>query len=60
MKFPQSVEARMRTGGAKQPLKDKLATTLLFSSLIVGFLLCPLDLFYWQIAEAAGQNLKII
>ena len=60
MKFPQSVEARMRAGGAKQPLKDKLATTILFSSLIVGFLLCPLDLFYWQIAEAASENLKTI
>ena len=41
---PEAIEARMRTGGDKQPLQDKLASTLVFTSLGLGFVVCPLDL----------------
>jgi len=60
IKSPNSVEARMRTGNAKQPIRDKVASAFLFTSTFAGFLLCPLDLFHWQFAEAPNETLKIM
>ena len=56
IKSPNSVEARMRTGNAKQPIRDKVASAFLFTSTFAGFLLCPLDLFHWQFAEAPNET----
>ena len=56
---PEAIEARMRTGGDKQPLQDKLASTLVFTSLGLGFVVCPLDLFHWQIAESPPEIVRI-
>ena len=56
----ESLEARMKMGIAKQPLKDKLATAILILSLILGLALCPLDKFYWQISSSPPFSLKVI
>ena len=43
---PASLEARMNYNSEAQPQEDKLATTLMFSAMILGFCLAPIDIFH--------------
>ncbi len=43
---PASLEARMNYNSEAQPQEDKLATTLMFSAIILGFCLAPIDIFH--------------
>ena len=60
LKNPKSIEARFRVRSRKMPPGDRAATLFLVIALAVGIVLCPMDVFYWQIAAAPTGTLKII
>ena len=43
---PSSIEARMNYDSGAQPKEDRLATALMFSAIILGLSLAPIDLFH--------------
>ena len=50
----------MRRGGERQPRQDKLASAFLAACIGLGFVLSPLDVFHWQIAERPSEILRIL
>ena len=49
---PASIEARMNYDSEAQPQEDKLATALMFSALILGFSLAPIDIFHLDFSSS--------
>tara|TARA_B100001057_G_scaffold322745_1_gene322985 strand:+ start:552 stop:1235 length:684 start_codon:yes stop_codon:yes gene_type:complete len=55
---PESIEARMNFNPEVQPQEDKLATTLMFSAIVFGLILSPIDVFHLQISPVFSGWLK--
>ena len=57
---PESVQARLNYNPEVQPQEDKLATTLMFSAIIVGLSLGPIDIFHLNLSSSFEGNIKNI
>ena len=57
---PESIEARMNYDSKTQPKEDRLATTLMFSAIIVGLSLAPIDIFHLNLSSNFEGNIKNI
>ena len=55
---PESIEARLNYNPEVQPQEDKLATTLMFSAIIIGLILSPIDVFHLQLSPVFSGWLK--
>jgi len=59
---PESIEARMNYDSSSQPQEDKFATILMFSAIILGFCLAPIDIFHLNFSssfEGVTKNLGL-
>tara|TARA_Y100001958_G_C21099243_1_gene449765 strand:- start:35 stop:718 length:684 start_codon:yes stop_codon:yes gene_type:complete len=57
---PASIEARMNYDSETQPKEDRLATALMFSAIIVGLSLAPIDIFHLNLSSSFEGNVKNI
>ena len=57
---PESIEARMNYDSKTQPKEDRLATTLMFSAIIVGLSLAPIDIFHLSLSSNFEGDIKNI
>ena len=57
---PESIEARMNYDSKTQPKEDRLATTLMFSAIIVGLSLAPIDIFHLNFSSSFEGSIKNI
>jgi len=57
---PASIEARMNYDSESQPKEDRLATALMFSAIIVGLSLAPIDIFHLNLSSSFEGNIKNI
>ena len=57
---PASIEARMNYDSGTQPKEDRLATALMFSAIIVGLSLAPIDIFHLNLSSSFSGNIKNI
>mgnify|MGYP001304367994 FL=1 len=57
---PASIEARMNYDSETQPKEDRLATALMFSAIIVGLSLAPIDIFHLNLSSSFEGNIKNI
>ena len=57
---PESIEARMNYDSKTQPKEDRLATALMFSAIIVGLSLAPIDIFHLNLSSNFEGNIKNI
>ena len=57
---PASIEARMNYDSETQPKEDRLATALMFSAIIVGLSLGPIDIFHLNLSSSFEGNIKNI
>ena len=57
---PESIEARMNYDSKTQPKEDRLATALMFSAIIVGVSLAPIDIFHLNLSSNFEGNIKNI
>ena len=55
---PKSLEARLNMETEEQPKADKLATILMVGALIVGLVLCPIDVFHLQLTPSFTGSIK--
>tara|TARA_B100001057_G_scaffold114425_2_gene112820 strand:+ start:5965 stop:6648 length:684 start_codon:yes stop_codon:yes gene_type:complete len=55
---PASIEARMNYDSQTQPKEDRLATVLMFSAIVVGLSLAPIDYFYLNLSFGFEDNIK--
>jgi protein-S-isoprenylcysteine O-methyltransferase Ste14 len=55
---PASIEARMNYDSETQPKEDRLATVLMFSAIVVGLSLAPIDYFYLNLSSGFEDNIK--
>ena len=60
---PSSIEARMNYDSGAQPQEDKLATALMFSAIILGLSLAPIDIFHLNLSpgfEGVTKNVGLV
>ncbi len=60
---PSSIEARMNYDSEAQPQEDKLATALMFSAIILGLSLAPIDIFHLNLSpvfEGVTKNAGLV
>ena len=57
---PASIEARMNYDSETQPKEDRLATALMFSAIIVGLSLAPIDIFHLNLSSSFESSIKNI
>ena len=57
---PASIEARMNYDSETQPKEDRLATALMFSAIIVGLSVAPIDIFHLNLSPSFEGNLSKI
>ena len=57
---PESIEARMNYDSKTQPKEDRLATALMFSAIIVGLSLAPIDIFHLNFSSSFEGSIKNI
>ena len=57
---PESIEARMNYDSKTQPKEDRLATALMFSAIIVGLSLAPIDIFHLNLSSSFEGSIKNI
>ena len=60
---PSSIEARMNYDSGAQPQEDKLATALMFSAIILGLSLAPIDIFHLNLSpvfEGVTKNAGLV
>ncbi len=57
---PESIQARLNYDSKAQPKEDKLATTLMFSAIIFGLCLSPIDIFHFNLSPSFGGMTKNI
>ena len=57
---PASIEARMNYDSETQPKEDRLATVLMFSAIVVGLSLAPIDIFHLNFSSNFEGNIKNI
>ena len=57
---PESIEARMNYDSETQPKEDRLATALMFSAIIVGLSVAPIDIFHLNLSPSFEGNLSKI
>ena len=55
---PASIEARMNYDSKSQPQEDKFATILMFSAIILGFCLAPIDIFHLNFSSSFEGTIK--
>ena len=55
---PESIEARMNYDSKTQPKEDRLATALMFSAIIVGLSLAPIDIFHLNLSSNFEGSIK--
>ena len=55
---PESIEARMNYDSKTQPKEDRLATALMFSAIIVGLSLAPIDVFHLNLSSNFEGSIK--
>jgi len=55
---PASIEARLNYEPEAQPQEDKLATILMFSAILVGLALSPIDVFHLELSTAFSGWIK--
>ena len=57
---PESIEARMNYDSKTQPKEDRMATALMFSAIIVGLSLAPIDIFHLNFSSSFEGSIKNI
>ena len=57
---PESIEARMNYDSKTQPKEDRMATVLMFSAIIVGLSLAPIDIFHLNFSSSFEGSIKNI
>ena len=60
---PSSIEARMNYDSEAQPQEDRLATALMFSAIILGLSLAPVDIFHLKLSpvfEVLTKNIGLV
>ena len=60
---PSSIEARMNYDSGAQPQEDKMATALMFSAIILGLSLAPIDIFHLNLSpvfEGVTKNVGLV
>jgi protein-S-isoprenylcysteine O-methyltransferase Ste14 len=60
---PASIEARMNYDSEAQPKEDRLATALMFSAIIFGLSLAPIDIFHLNLSpvfETVTKNIGLV
>ena len=57
---PASIEARMNYDAKTQPKKDRLATVLMLSAIVLGLSLAPIDFFHLNLSSSFDGNIKNI